>query len=156
MGRHFPGGIFPMPYAIFHISYGIWHINSQFLLCLLRRKLLSWLISSLSGARHLDLVSGEFPFVEKRDFVPLEVELERERNLVPADLSVRDRIVALHSRHGSSQLFPFRLEGESRFAGLAASSRNLGGPFAIDIRCPGQRQGGKHETYGEKHSSLIH
>src|SRR6266540_2389749 len=134
-------------YAICHISYGIWHINSQFLLCPLRRELLSWLVSSLSGARHLDLVSGEFPFVEKRDFVPLEVELERERNLVPADLAVGDWIVALHSRHGSRQLFPFRLEGESRFAGLAASSRNLGGPFAIDIRCPGQRQGGEHKTY---------
>src|SRR5215510_5430601 len=107
MGRHFPGGIFHMPYAICHMKCGIWHINSQFLLCPLRRELLSWLVSSLSGARHLDLVSGDFPFVEKRDFVPLEVELERERNLVSADLSVGDRRVALHSRHGSRQLFPF-------------------------------------------------
>src|SRR4029450_10201626 len=109
-----------MPYAIFHMAYGIWHINSQFLLYPLRRELLSWLVSSLSGARHLDLVSGDFPFVEKRDFVSLEVELDRERNLVPADLSVGDWIVALHSRHRSRQLFTFRLEGEGLFAGFAA------------------------------------
>src|SRR5215471_3866120 len=147
MGKRFPGGIFHMPYAIFHMAHGIRHINSQFLLCPLRRELLSWLVSSLSGARHLDLVSGDFPFVEKRDFVPLEVELEGERNIVSTDLAIGDWSVALHSRHGSRQLFPFRLEVESRFAGLAASSRNLGGPFAIDIRCPGQRQGGEHKTY---------
>src|SRR5262245_44300573 len=126
------------------------------LLYSLSRELLSWLVSSLSGARHLDLVSGEFPFVEKREFVPVEVDLERERNLVSADLAIGDWIVALHSRHGSSKLFPFRLEGEGRFAGLAATSRNLGGPFAIHASRPGQRQGGKHETYGEKRDSLLH
>src|SRR5262245_33120694 len=156
MGRHFPGGIFHMPYAICHMKYGIWHINSKFLLCPLRRELLSWLVSSLTGARHLDLVSGNLPFEEKRNVVSIETDLDRERNLVSADLAIGDWIVALHSRHGSRQLFSFRLEGEGRFAGLAASSRNLGGPFAIDIRRPGQRQGGEHETYGEKHSSLIH
>src|SRR5215510_3277873 len=129
---------------------------SQRLLHSLSREFLSGLVSSLSGARHLDLVSGDFPFIEKRDFVPLEVELERERNIVSADLAVGDRIVALHSRHGSRQLFPFRLEVEGRFAGLAATSRNLGGPFAIHVSRPGNRQGGKHKTYGEKHGSLIH
>src|SRR5262252_6524506 len=117
MGKRFPGGIFHMPYAIFHMAHGIWHINSQFLLCPLRRELLYWLASPLSGARHLDLVSGDFPVVEKYNVVSIETNLDRVRNLVSADLAIRDWIVALHSRHVSRQLFPFRLEVESRFAG---------------------------------------
>src|SRR5215510_2231980 len=85
MGRHFPGGIFHMPYAICHMKYGIWHINSQFLLCPLRRELLSWLVSSLSGARHLDLVSAEFPFLWK---LSLSVKDKYPPLIFPSEIGV--------------------------------------------------------------------
>src|SRR5262249_48123618 len=129
----------------------------QRLLRSLSRELLSWLVSPLSTPGHLDLVSRDFPFVEKRNVVSIETDFDSERNLVSADLAIGDWIVPpLHSRHSSSQLVTFHLEVEGRFAGLAITSRNLSGPFTIHIRRPSQRQGGKYETYGEKHSSLLH
>src|SRR5262245_34603446 len=127
-GESEDGSKFPTPHSPFPIP----------LLCSLSRKLLSWLVSSLSAAGEFDLVTRYFPFVEKGNFVSLDAELDRKRYLVSADLTIGDFVVAPHSRYGSGHLFPFGLEVEGRFAGLAVTSWNLGDPFASHIRRPGQ------------------
>src|SRR5581483_11657675 len=120
----------------------------------LGRELLPRLVAAFHAAGELDLVAGNFPFIVELSLVPTGIECHGERDLVPADLPVGDRIVPLPSRNGPGQLVALGLEVEGGLAGLAVLAGDLGNPLAIDIGGPSHRQGSKHQAGSKKYSFI--